>query len=371
MSIRVEEYISSELRPLLQYVFFEENSASIPPRYAALKPEEARAWSLAALRNVGTLETYYHVLDILGKRMQEHPSARLTLTGCNAGEQGGTQLSRQRAENVKAYLTSIWGVKPARITVRDRGLPEKASDPNNPDGVAENRRVEFTSDTWDVIAPVTIDDTLRTVTPPTLRLRPSVTSDAGLTEWSVAVTQGGATLRRFAGTGAVPELLDWRIDQDRALIPRSDEPVHYSLAVRDAANQERATPPASIPVEQITIQKKRSERIADKQIDRYNLILFDFDSPAINAQNARIAEYIRQRITPQATVSVTGYTDRMGNEEHNRKLSQDRAASTAAALGRSDAVVKGMGESEMYDNNLPEGRFYCRTVGVVVEQPVK
>jgi arginase family enzyme len=36
------------------------------------------------------------------------------------------------------------------------------------------------------------------------------------------------------------------------------------------------------------------------------------------------------------------------------------------------SIVKGLGESVLlYDNSQPEGRFYCRTVEIVVETPIE
>ena len=69
-------------------------------------------------------------------------------------------------------------------------------------------------------------------------------------------------------------------------------------------------------------------------------------------------------------VHVTGYTDRMGDAGHNKTLSLSRARVAADALGFSQIRAQGMGPTAMYDNNLPEGRFYCRTVDSTVERPV-
>jgi len=61
----------------------------------------------------------------------------------------------------------------------------------------------------------------------------------------------------------------------------------------------------------------------------------------------------------------------MGDEKHNQKLSASRAKSTTDALGRKDAVSIGKGENDLlFSNDLPEGRFLCRTVVVDVKIPV-
>ena len=106
-------------------------------------------------------------------------------------------------------------------------------------------------------------------------------------------------------------------------------------------------------------------------IDRYNLILFDFNSEKLGVRNERIIEIIRPRIAENATVTITGFTDRIGEVAVNQPLSEGRARSAARALGVPLSQAEGRGETGMYDNDLPEGRFYCRTVTILVETPVE
>ncbi len=375
VNVRVEEFVSTELRPLLNYIFFEENSSEVPARYTRLSPGETATFRTNALKDVETLGTYYHVLNIVGERMREKPSAQLTIVGTNAdagAERGNTALSGARAQSAKSYLTDVWGIAPARLTVRERALPEKASNSSDPDGIAENRRVEFIASDPAILAPVLISDTLREVNPSTLRFKTQVTSGAGIVEWNLDARQREGVSKSASGSADVPSIVDWPLDAEKSMIPRNENPITYGLHVRDAANQEASSPVHAIPVEQKTVLKKRSsEVVEDKEIDRYNLILFDFGSTALSPQNKDIVTFIRQRISPEATVRITGFTDRIGEAEFNRKLSEARAKSVASELGVVNAIVSGHGETTRYTNDLPEGRFYCRTVSVVVETPVR
>jgi outer membrane protein OmpA-like peptidoglycan-associated protein len=219
---------------------------------------------------------------------------------------------------------------------------------------------------------VLITDTLRVVNPSTMRFKTEVTSGAGIVAWDLDARQRDGVSKEAAGQGDVPAVIDWPLDAEKTMIPRNENDITYRLQVRDAANQEASSPTHAIPVEQNTVQKKRSSVVVeDKEIDRYNLILFDFGSTALSAQNKEIVDFIRQRVTPEATVRITGYTDRIGDAEFNRKLSDARSKSVATELGATNALVNGAGETNLYNNDLPEGRFYCRTVSVVVETPVK
>jgi outer membrane protein OmpA-like peptidoglycan-associated protein len=256
------------------------------------------------------------------------------------------------------------------MKLESRGLPEKASNAGDSDGVAENRRVEILSDSWEIMEPVMTNDTIRRVTPQIVRFRPQVASEAGIAQWRIEARQNDKMLATMSGEGDVPATLDWKVDAGTTAIPRAADPIVYALTAQDRAGRSVTTPLSTIGVAQITIRKKRQEQVADKAIDRYSLILFDFDKAELNGGNLKIADFIRERLGPESTVSVTGYTDRIGDADHNRRLSEARARAMASALGLTSAHVQGVGEANLYDNTLPEGRFYSRTVIVEAEHPL-
>ncbi len=371
VQVRIEEFLGAQLRPLLNYVFFDDNSGTLPSRYNRLSQDQALAFSIDKLHYLDALETYHHILNIIGRRMTEHPEATLRLVGCNAEtptEKGNVALAQGRAVSVRDYLVRTWNIPQDRITVESRGLPEKPSNINDRDGIAENRRVEIYSNSARIMEPVLTNDTIRSANPPGIRFRSIAAADAGVASWRLTAGQSGQTLKEFSGTGSVPAMLDWHLEEDQAHIPHFPKPIDYQLAVTDTKGQTYTVPTATITTDQITIQRKRRERTADKEINRYSLILFDFGSADISATNRSIVDFIKSRITLNSTVSVTGYTDRLGDADFNQKLSDQRARATAAALGVGSPI--GKGETMLFNNDLPEGRFYCRTVNVVVEVPI-
>jgi outer membrane protein OmpA-like peptidoglycan-associated protein len=373
VTIRFEEFISTQMRPLLNYVFFDEGSSAIPARYHSVR--DTAAFQVSRLHGVGTLETYYDVLNIVGRRLRQNPRATITLTGTNAGtgaERGNTELSRTRAEAVREYLTSVWGIAADRLRVKARDLPEVPSDTAQAEAAAENRRVEISSSDPMILDAVFTDDTVRTVSPPLVRVYPSINSEAGVSTWQLGASQGAAPVASFNGSGSVPKAIDWNPAESRGFTPHSTDPIVFAMDVRDAAGQRVATPSEQLPVEQVTLRQKREEGAADKRTDRYGLILFDYDRADLNAANERIAALIRSRIPAGASVSITAFTDRIGEEDYNMRLSEARARATARAIGVPETAARGVGESrELYDNDLPEGRFYSRTVEILVESQVR
>ena len=367
--IRVEEFINTETRAFLNYIFFEEGSSEIPSRYTVYLDDAQRRFNTAELHDKSKLEVYYQSLNVLGSRLVQYPDARITLTGTNANvgpEQGNVELSRRRAEAVRDYLVRAWGIDTKRIAVEARNLPSVPSNPDSADGVQENRRVEVTSNRIEMLAPVTTTDTIRTIDPPILRLRGTQTVDAGPGRWKIAITQGARTLGALEGSGTPQPAIDFNLLDDPSRIPLTSEKIIATYEQFDERGRSMSSTDEA-RVEQVTIQRKREERLGDISYERYNLITFEFDRAVLSPVNRMIADIIRGRIRPTSQVEIVGYTDRLGMADHNLELSRNRALSTAQALGVPETKARGAGENtEMFDNDLPEGRFLSRTVDVTV-----
>ncbi len=372
--LRTEEFLSTVAHPLLNYVFFEPGSATIPERYARISAADRDRFHSSELRSGTTLSVYATMLNVIGERMRAHPSAVLTLTGCNmdqAEEKGNLDLSRRRAEAVRDYLVDVWGIDRSRLRTEAVNLPAKRSNPLTPDGQGENRRVEIASNVPEVLDVLLINDTTRTVSPPIVRFAPRITSPLGVATWELTVEQHGAVLRHVDGTGMPPATLDWDIANDPEHIPRYSEPLAVTLTARNPRG-EVTTCRMELPTEAVTVRQKRENRVGDYTIDRFNLILFSVGAAVISPANQRIIDLIRNRLTPSSELVIEGFADRSGNPASNQQLSALRAKACAEALGRPNAKTRGVGESRLlYSNETPEGRYYCRTVQILVKTPVR
>lgn len=371
--IDVEEFASVMMNPLLGYVFFDEGQSGLPARYHRIDQSQTASFREDNVNSAEKLPTYYHLLNIVGSRLRTTSNATITLVGCNAdvgSEASNIKLSTQRAEEVRGYLLDVWGISPQRIRLQSRNLPEKAANSQSPDGAQENRRVELLSDDLSIVAPVITRDTVRSISPPSVRIRPSVKADRPIARWSVTLQQGDGMLKTFEGSGTPPGLLDWNVQQEQSTHPRSDQPITYRLdVVDDDGNRVEAS--GVLDVKLLTITRKRTERMADKEIDRFSLILFDVRSADLSASNAAIVDLIKPYVRPSSTVTLTGLTDRLGNVGQNQVLAEDRARSAAGALGvASTGIIRGVGNAKTYAPELPEGRLYTRTVDIVIETPV-
>lgn len=372
--IRAEEFASVMMTPLLNYVFFDDGEASLPQRYSRIRADETSGFREERVNDPDRLPTYYHVLNIVGSRLRRSPEATITLVGCNADvgvEEGNTELSLRRAQQVRQYLIDVWGIAEGRMRLEQRNLPQKAALSKTPEAAQENRRVEIISSDDSILMPIISRDTVRTVTPPALRMRPMVIADRAVARWQVSIQQSDTMLKTFSGIGAVPDVLDWNVQQESSSQPRRDAPLDYRLDVEDTEGR-RAVVNGQLPLRLITVTKKRAESIADKEIDRFSLILFDIRSAELSQTNRAIVDLIKPYIRPSSAVTLTGLTDRLGNASSNRALAESRARNTARSLGVAGrAVIRSSGNATTYAPDLPEGRLYTRTVDVVVETPVQ
>ena len=109
-------------------------------------------------------------------------------------------------------------------------------------------------------------------------------------------------------------------------------------------------------------------------------IEFDTDKADIKAQYhneiAKLGEYMEKY--PTTTATIEGHTDNVGDNEHNMKLSQQRAESVVDYLVKNFGIegsrlsAKGYGSTRpIAYNNTPEGRQLNRRIAAIVDCVLK
>ena len=364
--IVVDETISEQITAVLPMVFFAHGSSAIPERYRAAGRDSG--FRERQLFGKGALDIYHRIIDIVGRRMTDNPGAHITLTGAimpDSVEQSGSSLAKDRAVAVKQRLVEAWGIDEERVEIRHRDLPEQASSVRHDDGREENRRVDITADDPAILDLVRVEDTLRISSVPELVVRPNVISDTTVTEWTAVCRINGVDRDRQHGLGNVPTEIRFAMDPTA-----TSGSVEVEITVKNAGGRIRSAS-QTIPIEYRSLASKAQRREGLKRVDEYGLILFAFGKASLEGPNARILDLIRARIEPASDVIVRGHADRTGSAEVNLRLTTERANAVGAALGHPRTNARGMGQRGMlYTNDVPEGRFYNRTVRVRVETPI-
>lgn len=352
--------------PLLPYVFFDNNSSSIPSRYSR---QGATGFSVQSLSGRDAQDANHAVLDIVGQRLRDNAQASLTITGTNSNagaEKGNVTLSRQRAQGVRDYLVNTWGVDATRITVDARNLPEIPTNPVTQPGMEENRRVELASNDSRITAPIRLEQRETAVAGETIvRFETSVQPTGHpFTNWKITLDQNGSQVgQSLSGSGAPPSVQTMTIPNATNLV---NQPLRYRLEATDASGR--------------TITDEGMTRIVPWTIERSNLerfamLSFDFDRSDINERARQMLELISESISRDArVVRIDGFTDFTGTEEYNQNLSEARANSAVTSLRSMTTLpaatnVTGHGERDpKFDNDLPEGRQLNRRVEFTIEK---
>ncbi len=369
--IIIEELETEEVFPLLPYVFFKNNDSKLENTSMVFYDK----FSTFDENNLpwDALKIHQNLLNIIAHRLKAEPNAKISITGTNnntALEKNNLDLSLARAEAVRDYFVAYCGIDEKRITVNYQNLPDQSANNQRKEGLEENQRVEISSDDYNILKPITLKEIHKTSNPPLVRINPNIEAKEGLRKWSVDVSQGGKIIREYSGDSSA-EPIYWNIENEP--IPSLDEPVKVTITAIDKMGQLDSSS-SSIAIEQKTIQKKKVEMKGDKKVEKFSLILFDYDKSNITPQQAEFLKLVKSKIKPNSQVNIYGYTDKTGDNTHNLKLSLDRAneVKKLLSLNEKQGAVFGNGSKvELYDNNSPEGRSYSRTVKVVIETPVE
>lgn len=384
----IREQKTIELFTLLPMLFFDLGNGTLPGRYVLYSnPDQTNGFSEDTISS--TLNAYYNYLNIIGLRMRNNTKAGISLTGTNSqdvDQEMSIDLSRQRAESAKKYLVEIWKIDPERIKVQARKLPENPTLPTTPEGISENRRVELGSDAWEIVHPVLFNQVVKRPDAPT----GGFSWDNGLRDDVIAkrdlmISYHGQPWATVSDLGALSTTtssgFNWRSNAGNKL-PDGEDKMSVQLKVTDKKGREVLSNVDDIDVKQFSISKVVAENLPDKTRETYNLILFTYNKSDMGKWNHKILDsYVYGRIEPNSDVTVNGFTDILGTDDYNAKLSTNRANAVKNDVGGhikgkvKSLTAHGFGKQgptgpPMYPNTLPEGRYYNRTVQVLVETPI-
>ncbi len=388
----VEEVRTRNADPVLNYIFFDSGSAKFPSRYVTYaSPDEAkrRFEGSSERHDIKLMNLYRETLNILGDRLRKNLGISIVLHGCtdntddrsfgNGSDKSLLALARSRAETMRDYLINVWQIDPKRIKVEASMVPEKPSPFSTPEGRAENRRVEFRAEPSRnpqndelLSQPIVVTNIEHLATPDRIDLIPTVS--APIVRSYASISAGGVELQTFAGSGSsAKEEKVWAPTEETLNKLRDSLNIDYD--VWDSAGN-HAHARSSIPLNIIHVTSDRPERV-----ERFSLILFGFDESRLDRRNDYAIRNAAEMIPeiPVKRILIQGYTDETGDPIHNDELSQERAAEVQKRLlellAKSETPLpkevhsEGRGSHDLlYDNRLPEGRFFSRTVNITIER---
>lgn len=373
---RLEEFL-----PLLNYMFFPQGETALPTKYEKLTPARAKTFdertmldrdspttgaAAAASRSQRQLEVYYNMANIVGARMRENPSSKITLVGAAST----TADAQKMAESVKNYLVSTFDIDPARIATKGQTRPPHASGTRNTpkedrDLISEeNSRVEVLTDDPELLKPVKINAREEEPLENDILFDLNLTSAASVSNWDLTITGDdgfsqtyGPFYGKVARVNATPML--------------GDREEGTFTATVNATTYDGST---LTEKEKFELVKKRQPLATGT---RYS-ILFEYDdSKSIKTYEEFLRTEVAPRIPNHATVFIHGHTDVTGKDDYNAELSAKRAveaqkvlADELKKLGREVTFdAYGFGETRFrapFANESSEERYYNRTVMIEI-----
>ena len=370
----------SETLPLRNYVFFDEGSAAVPVRYVTLSKMQADNFKEAQLQNVQMegmsgrsarqLNVYHNILNITGDRLRSNPGTSISLSGASMK---GPEEGREFAEGIKSYLVNIFGIESSRISTIGRTKPLIPSE--QPGGTREldllragDRRVDIESSSPELMMEVG-GGMMKSVQIEAVQFNPldsHVMFNIGgasdqLKSWTVDIVDETGRNQRFGPFTSSRESIPAKtILGDRA---EGNYKVNMNGETRNGMSINKTS----------TLRVVRQEDTLEKAY-RYS-ILFDFDkTKTIQTYASFLTDVVSAQIPDGSSVIIHGHTDVIGEPDYNFTLSEGRAAEVQKILesalrnsGKNNVKLEtvGFGENEgksPFENNLPEERFYNRTV---------
>ncbi len=351
--------------PLLPIIFFKANSDEIEDYYnISNKPNDFSEQEL----EISSLNFHWNIINIIGSRLKNNPSAKINILGFadSTTEKSDCILAKKRAEKIKNLLVNTWKIEENRINITLKELncsPNEPTQSKNDSGFAENRRVEITSDDFNILAPIVRKRYLEKIDiePENLQFITNKSTRIGIKSWKLTAKQNNRTIISNSGNGSPPEIISEKINNLLRDGLISNYPLNIEFSITDNDNQTE-TFITNIPVRIDT---------SDVEIQRLSLILFGIASDKVPEHSRKnLTEFIKENYK-SGEVRIFGYTDILGNPASNKILADSRAENVAKVIREVAPELKISEEVGIASDKFPPGvvsystppeRFLSRTV---------
>lgn len=372
-----------EVFPLRNYIFFNVGSTEIPNRYVLLNKDQVKDFkedqvqfstsNTVSGRSERQMLVYYNVINILGDRMQKNPTSTIKLVGSS---EKGPDDGRAMAQSIKDYLTSVFSIEATRITVEGRTKPVIASEQLG--GTNElillregDQRVTIESTSPELLMefqsgdaplkPIEIYTTSQSKNQDDITFNVAGSKEVFST-WFLELKDENGKMKTFG------PYTDDKTIISRKLILQNQKQGNFSIKMTGTTlTGKTVTKEATVYILPY-VAPKVQESIRFSVIYEFN------ESKSIAIYEKYLTEIVTPKIPIGGTVIIKGYTDIIGEEGYNQKLSFARAndvksiiEKSLAKYGRNDVKFEVQGNGEdlnqaLFENKYPEERFYNRTV---------
>jgi outer membrane protein OmpA-like peptidoglycan-associated protein len=371
LGMKVE--LRKDVYPLLPYVFFEHNSSDIPERYKQVK--DLSKFDATDLYP-SPLVYHRYILNIIGDRLQKNANANLVINGYAdpETENADCQLALERANAVREYFINTFDLDESRVSVVTKETdcsPGKTTRTKSAEGYAENRRVEMSSNDPSILSPVRAERYQSPIglSPEMIEFDFEGSSLDVVKSWSMTAEQG-RTEKLIEDGDKLPQNVEHKLLDEEVYRLNEGSPLSFVLTAQDADGNSKSVS------KQITVASDSS----DIEIESLTLTLFDVSQTALDDRLKGEIKNFFVGLDKNSKVYIKGYTDVLGDEEHNLRLSQARADKVKAFIKRIAPTVRvessvGVGSGEyppgISSYQTAEERFMSRTVKIEIRKKLE
>jgi outer membrane protein OmpA-like peptidoglycan-associated protein len=371
-----------EVFPIRNYVFFDENSTSIPNRYVLLNKSQVKDFKAENVqlntpnnmsgRSERQMVVYYNIFNILGDRMVKNPNTSIKLVGSS---QKGMQDGVEMAQNIKNYLVSTFEISETRIAVEGREKPALPSQQLGGTKELEllregDRRVSIESNSPELLmefqsgkeAPLKPVEIYTNVQNEDNVVFNVAGSKEVLSSWSLQLKDKNGKIQNFGPYS------EEKVSIPRKTIMGNQSAGDYKVVMNGT------TKTGTNITEESSIYLTPYVAPEVQESLRFSVIYEFNESKSIGIYDKYLTEIVTPKIPVNGLVIITGHTDIIGEADYNKTLSLARAndvknilGKSLAATGRNDVTLRVAGDGEdenlaPFANKYPEERFYNRTV---------
>ena len=335
--------------PLVNAIFFKENSSEIPKEYIT------KDTILSSQFYGSAVENRKYILLRITDLVKKNPDARITIHGATSGpetEPSGIELAKNRAEIVRLMLINL-GIPDSIISINFSLQPLFPSNQDYPEGKLENQRADI------------------------------FIYNAPLQEYvgfqKYAEVTGNVKIRiTHENLKELNEIILEPFFYDTLII--CSQPGIYNIPVKKRINIESDSFELSAELSYRNTIKKSSKtfsRIGYEIVGRelllsnFNAILrFDYNSSELSQENKELLNQLVHKIPENSTIVINGSADALGSEQKNIELAFQRAKSAEDYINQiTQSQFKIVIDNKFlkHSEKTPEGRFFNRAISIRIQ----
>lgn len=332
--------------PIVNSVFFESNSHSIPANYNTKD-------NLDSYLSGDAIKVHDHILPRIAEIVRNNPKSSIVLQSATSGEEyeiNITELSKNRAKAIKDALVTL-GINENRIKLETLQTPNNPSNQQYREGVLENQRVDIILKNAPLQEYVDLQ---------------RYANFKGIVNLEVmALNLGGNSVdikNNFTNqvikvdkSGTYYLELDFRLDPNKQ---QDQIKFFYRLGNLD------------FEIPEIIDYNKFPKEQVDLNLDNFLAILrFDYNSSIVTEENKELLRQLVEKLPNGVTIQILGSADELGTAQRNAVLARERADNTMnfiKSITKKQINIEVGTSSEKFSELTPQGRFLNRSIRIKV-----